>query len=35
VLGILVLLLGVTSFMLRRKEREPDEGEPAPQRETV
>ena len=27
VLGVLVLLLGVTSFLLRRKEREPDEGE--------
>ena len=27
VLGFLVLLLGVTAFMLRRKEREPDEGE--------
>jgi uncharacterized membrane protein (DUF373 family) len=27
VLGVLVLLLGVTSFMLRRKEREPDEGQ--------
>jgi uncharacterized membrane protein (DUF373 family) len=27
VLGVLVLLLGVTAFMLRRKEREPDEGE--------
>jgi uncharacterized membrane protein (DUF373 family) len=27
VLGILVLLLGLTSFLLRRKEREPDEGE--------
>ena len=35
VLGVLVLLLGVTSFLLRRKEREPDEGErsrPAPER---
>jgi hypothetical protein len=36
VLGVLVLLLGVTAFMLRRKEREPDEGErpgtePAPE----
>jgi uncharacterized membrane protein (DUF373 family) len=30
VLGVLVVLLGVTSFLLRRKEREPDEGEPAP-----
>jgi uncharacterized membrane protein (DUF373 family) len=27
VLGVLVLLLGVTSFLLRRKEREPEEGE--------
>jgi hypothetical protein len=30
-----VLLLGVTSFLLRRKEREPDEGDsspPAPER---
>ena len=27
VLGILVLLLGLTSFLLRRKEREPTEGE--------
>ncbi|CAN5426676.1 hypothetical protein BH24ACT9_BH24ACT9_09950 [soil metagenome] len=26
VLGVLVLLLGITAFMLRRKEREPDEG---------
>jgi uncharacterized membrane protein (DUF373 family) len=34
-LGVLVVLLGVTSFLLRRKEREPDEGEPAPERETV
>jgi hypothetical protein len=35
VLGVLVLLLGVTSFLLRRKEREPDEGDsspPAPER---
>ena len=32
-LGVLVVLLGLTSFLLRRKEREPDEGEPAPQRE--
>ena len=32
VLGVLVVLLGVTSFLLRRKEREPDEGEPAPDR---
>jgi LPXTG-motif cell wall-anchored protein len=27
VLGGLVLLLGLTSWLLRRKEREPDEGE--------
>jgi uncharacterized membrane protein (DUF373 family) len=27
VLGVLVLLLGLTSFLLRRKEREPDEAE--------
>ena len=36
VLGVLVVLLGVTSFLLRRKEREPDEGEsgpPAPERQ--
>lgn len=36
VLGILVLLLGATSWLLRRKEREPDEGEnspPAPERQ--
>jgi uncharacterized membrane protein (DUF373 family) len=26
-LGVLVVLLGVTSYLLRRKEREPDEGE--------
>jgi uncharacterized membrane protein (DUF373 family) len=35
VLGVLVLLLGLTSWLLRRKEREPDEGEnspPAPER---
>jgi uncharacterized membrane protein (DUF373 family) len=35
VLGVLVLLLGVTSFLLRRKEREPEEGNsrpPAPER---
>ena len=32
-LGALVVLLGVTSFLLRRKEREPDEGQPAPERE--
>jgi uncharacterized membrane protein (DUF373 family) len=31
-LGVLVVLLGVTSFLLRRKEREPDEGEPSPAR---
>ena len=31
-LGVLVVLLGMTSFLLRRKEREPDEGEPAPER---
>jgi uncharacterized membrane protein (DUF373 family) len=30
VLGVLVVLLGVTSFLLRRKEREPDEGDPTP-----
>ena len=29
-LGVLVLLLGVTSFLLRRKEREPDEGDSGP-----
>ncbi len=36
VLGVLVLLLGVTSLLVRRKEREPDEGEtsaPAPERQ--
>jgi hypothetical protein len=36
VLGVLVLLLGLTSFLLRRKEREPDEGAsgpPAPERQ--
>ncbi len=33
VLGVLVLLLGFTSFLLRRKEREPDEGAPAPPKE--
>jgi hypothetical protein len=27
VLGVLVVLLGVTSWLLRRKEREPDEGQ--------
>ncbi|HLM06529.1 MAG TPA: phosphate-starvation-inducible PsiE family protein [Blastococcus sp.] len=30
-LGVLVVLLGVTSFLLRRKEREPDEGDPSPE----
>jgi uncharacterized membrane protein (DUF373 family) len=30
-LGVLVVLLGVTSFLLRRKEREPDEGDPTPE----
>jgi uncharacterized membrane protein (DUF373 family) len=35
VLGVLVLLLGGTSLLLRRKEREPDEAEPAPERESV
>jgi uncharacterized membrane protein (DUF373 family) len=34
-LGVLVVLLGVTSFLLRRKEREPDEAEHSPERETV
>lgn len=34
-LGVLVVLLGLTSYLLRRKEREPDEGQPAPTRETV
>src|SRR5687767_11582567 len=29
-LGVLVVLLGLTSFLLRRKEREPDEGAPPP-----
>jgi uncharacterized membrane protein (DUF373 family) len=29
-LGVLVVLLGVTSYLLRRKEREPDEGEATP-----
>jgi uncharacterized membrane protein (DUF373 family) len=29
-LGVLVVLLGVTSYLLRRKEREPDEGDPSP-----
>ncbi len=35
VLGVLVLLLGLTSLLLRRKEREPDEGDsgrPPPER---
>ncbi len=31
-LGVLVVLLGVTSYLLRRKEREPDEGDPSPER---
>jgi hypothetical protein len=38
VLGVLVLLLGATSWLLRRKEREPDEGEnstPAPERQVA
>jgi uncharacterized membrane protein (DUF373 family) len=30
VLGVLVLLLGITSLLLRRKEREPDEGDSGP-----
>ena len=30
VLGVLVVLLGLTSLLLRRKEREPDEGENPP-----
>jgi len=30
VLGVLVVLFGVTSWLLRRKEREPDEGKSAP-----
>ena len=34
-LGLLVVLLGVTSFLLRRKEREPDEGAPAPDKEAA
>jgi uncharacterized membrane protein (DUF373 family) len=36
VLGVLVLLLGLTSFLLRRKEREPEEadsGPPPPERQ--
>ena len=32
-LGVLVVLLGVTSYLLRRKEREPDEGDASPKRE--
>ena len=32
VLGVLVLLLGGTAFLLRRKEREPDEGDAIPAR---
>ena len=31
-LGVLVVLLGITSFLLRRKEREPDEGDATPER---
>jgi uncharacterized membrane protein (DUF373 family) len=31
-LGVLVVLLGVTSYLLRRKEREPDEGDARPGR---
>jgi uncharacterized membrane protein (DUF373 family) len=34
-LGVLVVLLGVTSFLLRRKEREPDEGGQSPQRSSA
>lgn len=30
VLGVLVLLLGLTAYLLRRKEREPEEAEPEP-----
>src|SRR4029450_9835167 len=30
-LGVLVVLLGLTSYLLRRKEREPDEGDPSPE----
>jgi uncharacterized membrane protein (DUF373 family) len=36
VLGVLILFLGLTSWLLRRKEREPDEGDsspPAPERQ--
>ncbi len=29
-LGVLVVLLGVTAYLLRRKEREPDEGDKSP-----
>jgi uncharacterized membrane protein (DUF373 family) len=32
VLGVLVVLLGLTSWLLRRKEREPDEGDARPAR---
>jgi uncharacterized membrane protein (DUF373 family) len=35
VLGVLVVLLGLTSYLLHRKEREPDEAEPSPERESV
>jgi len=31
-LGVLVVLLGITSYLLRRKEREPDEGDATPRR---
>ncbi len=31
-LGVLVVLLGLTSYLLRRKEREPDEGDARPER---
>ena len=31
-LGVLVVLLGATSWLLRRKEREPDEGDASPDR---
>ena len=34
-LGVLVVLLGLTSYLLRRKEREPDEGDPSPKRGDV
>jgi uncharacterized membrane protein (DUF373 family) len=33
-LGVLVVLLGLTALLLRRKEREPDEGDPSPDRGT-